>query len=90
MPVGIHNAHMKGLVYLDSAVASACTLILTTEWADGGSMEQRLNLRAGQLYDLSQYFSVPAVDPQDRVYLRGVEEGIDVNIANLGIESYGM
>lgn len=77
-----HNAQLEGIAYLDSATASHCTLTLTVEWADGGSIEQKILLDAGYLYDLSQYFSVPGVDAKDRVYLEVLEEGINVNIAN--------
>lgn len=77
-----HNAQLEGIAYLDSAAASHCTLTLTVEWADGGSIEQKIFLDAGHLYDLSQYFSVPGVDAKDRVYLEVLEEGTNVNIAN--------
>lgn len=80
---GSHNAQLGGIVYLDSTTAPYCTLALMVEWADGGTIEQKINLDAGNLYDLSQYFSIPGVDAEDRVYLEVLEEGITVNIANL-------
>ncbi len=85
---GTHDVSLRGIAYLDSASASNCTLIVKTEWADGGNIEQKLSLRAGQLYDLSQYFNISDVDSRDKVYLQVLEEGINVNIANLGFVQY--
>lgn len=82
------NAHLEGIVYLDNAVASSCTLILKVEWADGGNVEQKIVLRAGRFYDLSQYFNLPHTSSGDRVYLQVAEDGTDVNVMNLGIAVY--
>lgn len=84
----IPNPVISGLAYLDSASAPACTLVLRTEWADGGNIEQKLYIRAEQLYDLRQYFSLPDVSSDDKVFLQVWEEDVKINIANLGIESY--